>query len=1124
MAKIVPFIQFDFRDYVPDQNLSSGTVTLDGTDCISNSLAVTLKAQNLIPGHIYEAKYEFLNPDSNPTTNPQPFNPSLSNLYASYSSQNFATTVSLPSKGEYVFKATITDKTEGTNSGASGSTQILLKCAVTTVSFSVEIIDPDGPSPSDNIINIDNCSNSFPLIGLIKNTDIGRPYEYTFYDNPPNSINFEKKTGTVFAGDSIQNFNSKISLTGSPYAYVYADVQEIDTGIIKTSEPVLLKCFNTSPCDVQLPTGVNVTYNALTMKECKAMGCTTSSLVKLNGGSNFAVGDKVAFGGGDKPCIVQINKVGLGYESINTFGGGSGIKIGSLFTVGGGSILEVVSVGLTKNSINSLNGCSSFKIGDLLTTVGGGGKDAIIKVVSTGVNGSIGSYDVLNPGYGYIAAPTGVRNLTGVGGCASASFNMDNGTIPFGGGLTNDSFTMSGGSGYQLNEVLDINGVGGSGAKVQVIALSLTNCSISSLSGGSGYASGDYITTSGCGGKDAVIKITSVGLNGSIQNWQIINPGYDYTCVPTSIRSLTGNGVNASFVGSDCWALQSEKGITKESLIDLIGKGPGYTVGQKLYVDGGGCKGGVIQITKIDSVGTILDFVILDSGCCCIGIPIIRNEDGNAIVPQPIVNVNAFIKDPIVVINSGSGYGTANSPLIITDGSGNIVTGNITLNNDELIPKPGEVGGSVIITNPGSFPPPNSPIQPPVCLPSGSLSPCSGICCIQTDYDQPIRGPIACSGSITKASVTNLIGKSGNFNVKDIINIQSGAGGTGAGGQIIITRASGGIIQDFEVYQGGCYYTAPPEPLFYKADGSLITGVTVDSNLFTNSPITVIDPGDIKGDGCRSCCQTITGYGSCPPPEDVVFDNHLIPLDFAPTPPPTPTPTVTPSVSQLAQCDDIQSAGGQNTISSVDIKVTASSGQNYLVVENTNMLTLDSVIYTNGIVAGSYIKKIENWFSNNPNEDYKKITISNNITSVIPLNTVLTVYNVDTRLIKVPYWPGNMVFTYDAYTVPDRFKVIAIPLDTRQEEQILFDSKYRGGDLCGYADTLEGAGQGQVTLVKPDGCIFVKVIVEAPCEGTAWEYSLSCPQRIFTTVTSTPTTTPTITPTKTVTPTPSRPA
>ncbi len=1122
MPKIVPFIQFDFTNYVPDQNLSSGTVLLDAEDCVSNTLAVTLKAQNLVPGHAYQTQYDFLNPHDNPTANSAPFNPAINISYASYNSQNFATTVNIPDKGSYIFKATITDVSEGENTGASGSTQILLKCGIEESSFFVEIIDPDvNPPPRDDIIDLNRCDNNFPLIGLIKNAKIGKLYEYTFYDNPANSIVFENKKNTIFAGDITQNFNSKIALTGNPYVYVHASVKDIDTGIIKNSAPVLLKCHETYPCNVVLPTGVDVLYNSMAMKKCQAKGCTAASLTKLNGGSNFAVGDRLAFGGGDSPCIVEITKVGLGYESINTFGGGSGIKIGSLFTVGGGSIIEVVSVGLTKNSINSLNGCGGFKIGDLLTTVGGGGEDAIIKVLSTGVNGSIGSYDVLNPGFGYTYAPTGVKNLTGTGACVSASFNMDNGTIPFGGGVTNDSFTLSVGSGYQLNDILDINGVGGSGAKAQVIALSLTNCSISSLSGGSGYTSGDYITTSGCGGKDAVIKIINVSNVGAIQGWEIINGGYDYTCVPSAITKLTGNGTGGTFVGSDCWALQSEGGVTKTSLLDLIGTGSGYAVGDKLYVDGGGCQGGIVQITKVNNVGAIQDFVILDSGCCCVATPTIRNEDGDAIVPQPSVDTSAFIKDPIIVINAGSGYGTANNPLVITDSNGDVVTGDIIFKNDDLIPIPGDSDGSIRIINPGSFPPPNGPVSPPVCLPSDSAV-CSGVGGIVTSYDIPIRGSIPCSGSITKASITNLIGKGNNFNLKDIIKIQAADGGTGAGAEVIVTSVSGGFIQDFEVYKGGCYYSDPPYPLFYKQDGTLIPGVVTNGDLFTNTPITVVSPGDIKGDGCRSCCQTITGYGECPPQDDIVFENHFVELPFAPTPAVTPSPTVTPSVSELAQCNDIQTAGGQNTIGSTTISITALSGQNYLIVENALELIVDSVVYANGITIGSSITRIDPWFSDfNDRTVYKKITLNNPIVQEIAENTTLQIYNTDIRLIKVPYWPGNMTFNYNAYSVPDRFKVFAVPLDTRQPDILLFDSGYRGNLICGYANNISGIGQGEVTITKPDGCIYVKVIVEAPCDGTAWEYALSCPTRIFTTITATPTATSTVTPTPTPTSTPS---
>jgi len=1105
-----PTIQFDFRNYVPDQSLGAGTFTLESKDCVSDTLIITLLAKNLIPGHIYKTTYTLLNPSENTCIDAGTFfNPSSSDLYASSSSQNLATTAKIKCSGRYVISATIIDMTEGF--GQTGSSQTVLQCGTNDASFFVEIIDSDIESPidsTDDIIKLGLCDNPLPLIGLIKNAERGKAYKYRFYDNPVNSIAFENQSGIIYAGDNTQNFNSKIALSGNPYAFVYAEVQDLDTKIIKNSQPVLLQCYQTNPCSVVLPTGVNVSYGIPTYKECRPMGCTAASLVKLNGGSNFTVGDKVAFGGGSAPCIVQIDKVGIGYESIKTFGGGSGIKVGTMLTLGGGSLIKVQSVGLTNDSVNSLTSCGGFGVGDLLTTVGGDGDGVIIKVLATGLNGSISSFNVLNGGYGFTYAPTGVKAITGNGSCASASFNMNNGTIPYAGGLTNDSFSIYGGIGYQFGQILRVDGQGGEGAKVEVISLSLTQNSIS-LSGGSGYTVGDYVTTSGCGGKDALIKITSVSSGGAILDWEVENGGYDFECVPTALIRLSGNGSGGSITGSNCcWALPSEGGITKESISGIIGDGPGYTVGEKIYLQGGGGSGGIIVVTKVDANGNILDFAIEGSGCCYTSTPLFFDENGATIVPTPTINFSKLIENPIVVIDSGSGYGDANNPLVIRDdATGTIIAnpGLTILDFTQNIPL--GPNGPIVIINAGSFPPPDSPISPPEPIPSDL-----NICCIETSYTQPLRGSIVCSGSITKDVVSNLIGKSG-FALNEKIYVESANGGNGAGGVIQVTAVSGNIITDFVVYNGGCYYSDPIA--LRKSNGSIITNVIIDYDALTGSPITVIDPGDIKGNGCTSCCETITGYGICPDPEDIVFFDHLQP-DYGPPRTPTPTPTVslTPSPTPPVLCNDIQSAGGQNVTSITKIINAAVAGQNYLIIKDVDGLSKNTVVNADGIPAGTYITEIINWFSDFDNRVVnKKIFLSNAITKNISTNTDLNLYFVDIRLIQVPYWPGVMTFDYDAYSVPDRFLVFAVPLDSRLNDVLLFDSRYRGAATCGYADSISGTGRGSVNLNKPDGCTYIKVIVEAPCEGTAWEYALSCPQRTFTTVSSTPTVTPTITPT-----------
>lgn len=1097
-------VKFDFRHYIPSQDLAAGTVILDGADCADKSFVITVLAENLIPGHVYRTNYELVNP----ITDQKVFNPESSDLYASYGSQNFVTAAVLPKgpddvSNSYILKATIRDLTEG--STATASAQINLVCGIERQVFEVELVDPDAP-PRDNVVDLGDCTNGFPLVGLIKNAIIGKEYSYQLYDNPAGSIIFEKQEGNVFAGDITQNFNSKVALTGYPYVFVHAKVTENETGISRYSDPLLLKCFQTDPCDVVLPSGVDCAVGSYTLKRCSSRGLTTASLSAFYGGEGFSIGDKLTTtGGGGYGAEIQILFGGITTETFSSFSGGSGFNINDLIEVtgggGSGGLIKIISGGLTNASIDSLNGCSGFKVGDLLTTIGGGGEDALISVTATGVNGSIAGYNVINPGYGFVNAPSNVLSISGNGSCVSATFNDDNFTIPAAGGITTDSLVLEGGSGYNIGEILDIIGGGGSGAQVKIVSGSLTDASINSISGGVGYAVGDYLTTTGGGGSDVVIKVTAVGPNGEILSWEILNPGYGFTSAPTGLVALTGSGAGAILsANANNFSITSEGGITEDSILNLIGSGSGHAVGDELIVVGGGGSGAVIIITEVGPNGEILSFIIKDAGSGYNSIPQIVDEDQVAIVPQPSWNINKFTNNSYVIINAGSGY--VNPPTAITstngDGSGATFDVDITQYTDPAF----------VVVNTGSG---------YTSAPTGIIVRSGDGSGVQASFNDD-SFTIPCAGGITYESITGLIGKSTFIDGEELVV----DGGGGSGGRIKVTGVNNGAITSFVVLNAGCGYTE--EPTLKKLNGNIVANVTFDVADFTDLAVVVTNPGAGFAD-TPTGIVVLTGNGNV---DDVfvVFDEDKFVEIVGPIPArPVPTPTMTPSPSPPVLCNDLQTAGGQNQISSSQTITVAPSGQNFIVIENTDGLNEYSIVSLANVPAGTYITDVTNWFANFDNRIlYKKIMLSNSITGEIPAMTPVSIYSTDVRMIKVPYWPGNMTFSYDAYSVPDRFRVFAVPVDSRKPDVLLFDSGYRGDEACGYANNLSGLGAGNVQLVKPDGCIFIKVAVEAPCDGTAWEYALSCPQRIFTTVTSTPTPTPTLTPTvtPTVTITPSR--
>lgn len=1095
-------IKFDFRHYIPSQDLSAGTVQLDGADCADKSCVVTLLAENLIPGHSYRTSYELVNPQ----TDQKVFNPEFSDLYASYTSQNLVTSVVLPKgpnkdSNSYILRATITDLTEG--SPVTASAQINLICGIARQVFEVELLDPDPPNNRDDVIDLGNCTNGFPLVGVIKNAIIGKEYSYQLYDNPGNSIIFEKQEGNVFAGDINQNFNSKVALTGYPYVFVHAKVTENDTGISRYSDPLLLKCFQTDPCAVALPTGVDCAVGTYTLKRCASRGLSTSSLSSFYGGQGFSVGDKLTTsGGGGYGAEIEVLFGGIGVDTFSSFHGGSGFNINDLVEVtgggGSGGLIKIVSGGLTSASINSLSGCSGFKVGDLLTTVGGGGKDSLITVTATGVNGSISSYAVSHPGYGFIGAPSGVVSINGTGSCVSATFNDDNFTIPCIGGITSDSLLLEGGTGYNIGEVLSFIGGGGTGAQARIVSGSLTPASITSLSGGTGYTIGNYLEISGSGGSGAIVRVTSIGANGSITGWEIINGGYNFTTAPSTLTTKTGSGSGATIIANaNNYSITSAGSITRNSISNLVGTG--YSVGDELIVVGGGGSGAVIFITSV-SGGVISDFILKNSGSGYKTSPQIVDENQTPISQQPSWDTSKFTKYSYVIINGGCDYVNPPSSISSTNGDGTGVDFEVD------VTKYTDPAFVVVNTGSGYTSEPTG-----IIIRSGDGS---GVTASFNDENFTIP----CAGGITYESISGLIGKS-TFAVGEELVVD---GGEGSGGRLKITAVNSGAIVSFVVLNAGCGYTETPS--LKRLNGSVINGVTFDVEDFTDLAVIVTNPGAGYAD-TPTGIEVLTGTGSV---DDVfvVFDEDKFIEIAGPVPtPPAPTPTVTPSQSPPVLCNDLQTAGGQNTISNTKTIAIAPSGQNFIVVEDTDGLNQYSIVSLMNVPAGTYITNVANWFANFDNRVlYKKLTLSNPTDGEVSLNTSVSVYSTDIRIIKVPYWPGNMTFTYDSYSVPDRFRVFAVPMDSRLSDVLLFDSGYRGSSSCGYATIISGPGAGNVQLMKPDGCTFIKVVVEAPCAGTAWEYSLSCPQRVFTTVTSTPTPTPTLTPTvtPTITVTPSR--
>lgn len=902
--------------------------------------------------------------------------------------------------------------------------------------------------------------------------------------------------------------------------------------------------------------GASISANADNFAITPEGGITKESISGLIGtGTAYAVGTRLVITDGNgSGAIIEITSVGsngeilsyviissgMGYDSTPIVRTTSGQAIVpqptfniSLFTDNG---IVVLDAGCCYDNSSSVRAVSTNGDGREANSILD--KDELIE----------SALRIINPGS--VTVPPGFDTLTVVtgDGYAPQSIISDRGTIPCNGGITRSSVSglIGKGSGYLVNQLLSVSGGNGSGGVVQIIGIT-----------GNGYISDFVIKSPGCfyGCSPAISISTSTGsvINGvsfdcnSFTDIPVVveNPGWGVTSEATGIRILTGEGSNIPSItiqtsgglvsrsGSVGGEITRTQGFTKDALPCFTGlvyrrsNGSILKDNDIIQLKSSTGSGATIVITDVDSSNRVVSWGIIDQGYGYSNEnPVLIDDNNTPIIPQlSCWRSENLTKDSVVIIDDGGGYNNPDSVTnrVVSDtGSGS--GADINYSVDELIDLP------IVILNPGSTSVP--PGFGPITRVTGSGVPPTG-----TFTD---AGTIPCEGGITYESVNNVIGNGPNHFIGQKFNISSAEG---SGGLLEVIATSGsGYITNYVITRAGCYYSCEYPISMSPITGPALSSPTIDCNDLTDPPFTIVDAGwGVINEATGIIIRTGDGQNTAEDPVTLITDGGLIPRE-GPEPSPSPTPTVTPTVtpSLPALCNDIQSAGLQNEILSVKVAENAIAGSNYLVVEDNRSLLQYTVLSGNGIQLGSSITKIENWFANYDNRIlYKKITLDKPLVANISKNTVLPSYIVDMRYIKTQYWVGTMEFRFTTYFIPDRFRVIAVHADSRIGETVLYDSGYRGlaeRTPCGpiTASDLSGPPTGQVTLVKPEGVIEIRVTVEAPCPGTAWQYLLGCPVRtdIFATPTPTvtrtptntvsvsPTTTPTLT--NTVTPTPSR--
>ena len=248
-----------------------------------------------------------------------------------------------------------------------------------------------------------------------------------------------------------------------------------------------------------------------------------ASLCGLQGGSNYTVGTHTnvpAVGGsgtgatldltvgvGGVVLTAVLNSPGTGYTvgdglTVTTLGAGYGFAIAVCGVVGG-----VGDVTIT-------NGGSGYTTGSYPATplTGGSGTGATANVTVTPTVGGVATGVLLltgGTGYGPLIAFSNVSTVASVGTGSGLSLN---GTTDAAGVVDSVGIGSSKGSGYAVNDVVQVDGTSGTKATVRITSVGSTGAvtGLTVVSYGSGYEQGDILSVSAFGGSGLVATVTAV--------------------------------------------------------------------------------------------------------------------------------------------------------------------------------------------------------------------------------------------------------------------------------------------------------------------------------------------------------------------------------------------------------------------------------------------------------------------------------------------------------------------------------------------------------------------------------------------------------------------------------------
>ena len=210
-----------------------------------------------------------------------------------------------------------------------------------------------------------------------------------------------------------------------------------------------------------------------------------------------------------------------------------------------------------------------------------------------------------NGGSGYNVGD--IVQITGGGGTGATAKVL---TVSGGSGAGSISAIQidAGGNGYRVNDIISIIGETGSGAVIYVSSIGTQGVTSANVSnGGQGYSVNDVLTITG-GGDNAQITVQSVDANGAILYFTISNEGSGYNASGGSVPCTGGTGTGCTL---NITVADSDNGVVQQ--LAITQNGSGYTTQANLSTSGGNGTGLIVSVTS-DAIGAVDTFVLVANG------------------------------------------------------------------------------------------------------------------------------------------------------------------------------------------------------------------------------------------------------------------------------------------------------------------------------------------------------------------------------------------------------------------------------------------------------------------------------------------------------------------------------